>query len=287
MARDVEGLAARDGDGRVEIVWRQPPSGEVRVERSREDAAEPVARFHGQGGVLVDTSVVNGATYRYLVRVEYRDPRGAAVTTLGRDVIARPQAPPPPLRGLVTSCSGGRVKVTWPPQPFGTVRVLRVADQAGLQVGAQVDAGQLSRFGRELPAEGGSAVDADIAPGIRWYVPFTVAGSQATVGQPVRHHGIDDATDVRATDDGRDLVVRWTWPPGCTEAQVVWTTAGGFAEYEGKITNTRYQIDDGFRLRDPEPGDYTLWVVPGARQGSDLVWSPNPGPHARTRHLRR
>lgn len=287
VARDVEGLAARDGDGRVEVVWRQPPTGEVRVERSREDAPEAVVRFHGQGGALVDTSVVNGATYRYQVRVEYRDPRGQPVTTIGREVIARPQAPPPPLRGLVTSCSGGRVKVTWPPPPFGTVRVLRVADQAGLQVGAQVDAGHLSRFGRELTADGGSATDTDITPGIRWYVPFTVAGSQATVGQPVRHHGVDDVTDVRATDDGRDLVVRWQWPPGCTEAQVVWTRAGGFAEFEGKITNTRYQIEDGFHLRDPDPGEYTIWVVPGARHGSDLVWSPNPGPQAQVRHARR
>ena len=73
----------------------------------------------------------------------------------------------------------------------------------------------------------------------------------------------------------------------CSSATTRWTAAGGFAEIEGKITNTRYQIEDGFRLRDPEPGEYAIWVVPGARQGSDLVWSPNPGPHAQIRHVRR
>lgn len=287
VARDVEGLTVRDGDGRVDLSWHQPAVGDVVVTRSREDAAEPVRHLRGGGGSLADTAVENGATYRYHVHVEYRDQRGEVVRTLGREVVATPQAPPPPLRGLVTSCASGRVKVTWPPPAQGTVRILRVADQAGLQVGAQVDPRQLGRFGRELVVEGGSAVDPDVTPGLRWYVPFTVVATQATVGQPVRHHGIDDVDDVTVADDGRDLVVRWRWPAGCTEAQVVWTRAGTYAEFEGKITNTRYTIDDGFRLRDPDPGEYTIWVVPGARHGSELVWSPNAGPHARVRHVRR
>jgi hypothetical protein len=286
VAREVEGLTVRENDGRVELSWRQPPTGTVWVGRTREDAAEPLRQFEGRGGSFVDTSVENGATYHYRVHVEYRDRSGQTVRTLGREVTAQPQAPPPPLRGLLTSCRDGRVRLTWPPPPFGRVHVVRVADLAGITVGTVLPAAQLGHLGRELTCEPGSAVDPEAAVGPRWYVPFTVAGGQATVGSPVRHNGLDDVEAVTAADEGRDLVVRWQWPDACTEAQVVYERAGEYAEYEAKVTNSKYQVDGGWRLRDAPPGEYTIGVVPGLRQGNELVWAPNPGPRARVFHRR-
>ena len=61
-------------------------------------------------------------------------------------------------------------------------------------------------------------------------------------------------------EDGR---LRWDWPPGCTEVVVTWrseappASASDAAGTSRKLTNTRYQIDDGFIL----PAETPLFVA--------------------------
>ena len=287
LAGGVRDVVARAGDGRVVLTWRQPTVGEVVVTRSRPDGGEPDRRMRTEEGSLIDTEVVNGVAYRYEI-VLRRDGPGGEMKAEPQVVEAQPQGPPPPLRGLVTAASTGHIRISFPPPPQGEVRILRVDELGGWRAGEVRDVGELVPAGAtviSLPVEGGVAVDRG-GGGPRWYVPVTVAGEVATVGQPVRHPGIDDATDLRVDDEGADLVARWTWPPRCTEVQVIWERVGTHAEYEAKVTNARYDVDGGWRLADAPPGEYLVGVVPGARVGSELVWSPNPGPSARVRHRR-
>ena len=43
---------------------------------------------------------------------------------------------------------------------------------------------------------------------------------------------------------------------------------------QAKVTNMKYQIDDGFRPPATGPGRWEVAVVPGARVGRDLLWAP-------------
>ena len=132
---------------------------------------------------------------------------------------------------------------------------------------------------------------------MRWYVPVTVLGGQGVVGEPVRHTGLAAIADVTAIDEEDDILLRWTWPFGCTEALVVWRRDGAApssaddpAAEKSKVTNMAYELKDGWRLPRAEPGPYSFQVLAGARDGSTLVWSaPIPGSgvaHERARSKR-
>lgn len=282
VAREVEGLAAIDHDGSVDLRWRHPAGvGDVWVERSRTDqAGDPVHRVRGGVNGLLDTSVVNGASYRYKVFVEYRTAPGSPVRTEGRFVNAQPFALPEPLRGLLATATadGDQIRLTWPPRQTGTVSIVRVMAGTTPIAGTIVDARHLEKLGEVLPA----AVDRT-GGGVRWYVPVTVVSGQGVVGEPVRHTGLGDITDVVAADDGADVVLRWTWPLGCTEALVVWRADGGAptgaddpSAQRAKVTNMAYELKNGWRLPNPDAGSYQFQVLAGARDGSTLVWS-SPG----------
>src|SRR5690606_23847843 len=120
------------------------------------------------------------------------------------------------------------------------------------------------------------------AGGPRWYVPVTVGADGALVGHALGHPGLAPVTDLHVADVDGGLLVTWTWPDGCTEAQVSWDGPGGPGQ--AKVTNMKYDIDGGYRLAAPAPGTYEVAVVPGSRLGRELVWAPRPDPvrHQRT-----
>ncbi|MBL7521584.1 hypothetical protein I6A84_26765 [Frankia sp. CNm7] len=71
-------------------------------------------------------------------------------------------------------------------------------------------------------------------------------------------------TPADALEPARDLAVvagrlRWVWPDGCTEVFVVWRpdappiAANDPAAQSRKVTNTRYELDDGFALPAARP----------------------------------
>ncbi len=294
VAREVEGLTAIDHDGSVDVRWRHPAGvGEVWVERTRSDVAgEPAQRLRGGVGGLVDTSVANGGTYRYRVFVEYRTPQGNPLRTDGRSVTGQPFAMPAPLRGLQASAEAERVSLSWPAPEAGAVAVVRVMAGRAPEVGEVVDARHLERLGQVLPVDPGRAEASDrTGGGVRWYVPVTVVGVQGVVGESIRHTGLGDVTDVVAEDDGADIVLRWTWPPGCTEVLVLWSHSGSSTGVDAtqpeqsKVTNMAYELKQGWRMPKAEAGRYHFQVVPGAREGSALVWSA-PGPRSGVTHER-
>jgi len=288
VARDVEGLTAIEHDGSVDLRWRHPAgAGDVWVERTRTDAQEATHRQRGGVNGLLDTSVRNGATYRYKVFVEYWTP-SAPVRTEGRFVNASPFALPDPLVGLAATVDGDQVRLSWPATPgAGKVRVVRVMAGTTPRPGEVVDARHLERLGEVVPGDRDRT-----GGGVRWYVPVTVLGGQGVVGEAVRHTGLAGVTDVSASDEDDDLVLRWAWPPGCTEALVVWRRDGRPPEgaddpaaQRSKVTNMAYELKGGWRLARAEPGSYSFQVLAGARDGSTLVWSP-PDPASAATHER-
>ncbi len=294
VVREVEGLTAIDHDGSVDVRWRHPAGvGQVWVERTRTDlAGEPSHRMRGGVGGLLDTTVMNGASYRYRVFVEYSTPTGGAVRTEGRSVTGQPFALPTPLHGLQALADGDRISLSWPAPPTGVVAVVRVMAGQPPAVADVIDARRLERLGEVLPIAADRAAASDrTGGGVRWYVPVTVVGAQGVVGEPIRHTGLGDVVDVVAEDDVDDIVLRWTWPPGCTEVLVLWSLQGSPAGAEdpqaqqAKVTNMAYELKQGWRLPKAEPGTYYFQVVPGAREGSALVWSA-PGPRSAVVHDR-
>ena len=94
-------------------------------------------------------------------------------------------------------------------------------------------------------------------------------------GRALGHPGLAPVRDLVVAAGDDHLLVRWTWPDGCTEAQVTWQGPDGPGQ--AKVTNMKYQIDGGYRLPAAGAGTWEIAVVPGARAGRDLLWAPPAG----------
>ncbi|MCL9797732.1 zinc ribbon domain-containing protein, partial [Frankia sp. AgKG'84/4] len=131
--RDPADLRAERSASGVRLEWRLDGSSSVvTVERTDSAApAQPPRRAQVTGGVLHDTDVTVGVTYRYHVFVEYHDVTGQSARTPGAttdiEVIARPR----PVRDLAAVTAGGRTTLRWTPPPGWEVRIYATSARPG------------------------------------------------------------------------------------------------------------------------------------------------------------
>ncbi len=131
--RDLADLRAERSASGVRLEWRLDGSASVvTVERTDSAAsAQPPRRARVTGGVLHDTDVAIGVTYRYHAFVEYHDVTGQPARTPGVaaeiEVIARPR----PVRDLAAVTAGGRTTLRWTPPPGWEVRIYATSARPG------------------------------------------------------------------------------------------------------------------------------------------------------------
>lgn len=280
---DVAGLEAVEHDGAVELRWRPVRTGDVWVLRTRPDDPDAMSRRlrGGPTGVL-DTAVRSGVRYRYEVTVEYPATATSGLTrsdgvAVEAVAFALPGAPPAP----TVVPSGRSITVTLPaPDPGVEAVVLRAREAPAVAVGTVLDDAGRRALGGALAGSGGIAYDAADG-GPRWYVPVHAVRDQNVVGPAVAHPGVAEVERVRVEDG----VLRWEWPPTCTEAVIHWSTSsepvvpGGAGVTEARTTNTAYEIKGGWPVPD---GARSFLVLAAGRIDGQRVPVPGWSEAART-----
>ncbi|HEX7132933.1 MAG TPA: hypothetical protein VF228_10170 [Iamia sp.] len=281
-APDVAGLEAIEHDGAVELRWRPVRTGEVWVERAQPDDPEAMTRKlrGGPTGVL-DSAVRTGTRYRYQVTIEYPATATSGLTrsdgvAVEAVAFALPDAPPAP----TVAPRGRSITVTLPvPGPGVEAVVLRAREAPTVAAGSVVDDAARRSIGGALAGSDGTAYDgADGGP--RWYVPVYAVGGQSVVGPAVAHPGVAEVERVRVEIDDTGPIVRWVWPPGCTEAVIHWSTGAGPVEpgapgvTENRTTNTAYDIHGGWRPPGVSAGPLSVLVLAAGRIDGQRVAVP-------------
>ena len=282
-APDVAGLEAVPHDGAVELRWRTVRAGEVWVERSQpDDPAAMTRKLRGGPTGVLDTAVRSGIRYRYAVTVEH--PATATSDLTRSDGVAieataftLPEAPPAP----TVAPRGRSITVTVPvPDPGVEAVVLRAREAPTIAAGSVVDDAVRRTIGGALAGSDGTAYDGADG-GARWYVPVYAVRGQNVVGPAVAHPGVGEVEQVRIDVDADGPIVRWQWPPGCTEALIHWSPAadpvvpGGPGVTESRTTNTAYDIHGGWRPPGVEAGPLSVLVLAAGRIDGQRV--PIPG----------
>ncbi|WP_241255883.1 hypothetical protein, partial [Candidatus Protofrankia californiensis] len=204
-----------------------------------------------------------------------------------RDALAAAGVAPP--ARVRTRRAGRAVAVTWQPSPsVGTIeyRVLRIGpDGASRAVGVtQVTSIEDGGVGPDAPIP---AYEVLAGRAGVWSAP---ARCNPAPGDPARDDAapVPTAADRLAPATGLYLagdLLRWTWPPGCTEMMVVWRNDAPARAVDDpaarcrKVTNARYEVDGGVPV--PAERPLHLAVFGCLRDGGRLVVASTCAPSAR------
>lgn len=222
---EVTGLVAKTASGTVELSWDTPANvSAVIVRRSlnppRDHADGTLVRQSGAGHAK-DEGLRNGQRNHYLVSCGYRPEGAAEVFSPGVRIAAVPEELPDPVKEFKVQAQGSDVVCTWTPPQHGQVVVLRSAKPHGKPFGDRLHSDEVNALGeRVVTAEGGRAVDS--RPDIQkpYYSVFTIAGSHAVAGGAGACVVSPDVSDLKLSAVKEGVILRWVWPPGCTNVRV-------------------------------------------------------------------
>lgn len=283
LAAEVRDLTAQVGDAEVVLRWSMP-NGAVRVEVWRRADTPP--RHVGDGASIPaagreahDTRLTNGATYHYLVAAVYPHPRtqGTVLTTTGVRVSATPIAPPRPVLDLKAKRQGKSVLLSWSPIPGAGVQVRQSTRAPDVAPGFAMRLADAARFGAMVPATSAGTAQVDLSgPGETFFVPLSVAGEVAIVGQPASASNVDPVSNLRTQAVGRSIILTWTWPAGVDEVLVgyalddypegpdngrgTWTT----------VNRAGYERSAGWELFDPAKTRHYFTLLARAPRSNHL-----------------
>ena len=218
-----------------------------------------------------DRGVGNDIAYNYMVRCLYRLPDGTVRASAGLVVEkVTPKAPPPPVTGAVAERQNdGRVQVRYPPVDDAQVRVYRLAKPPQWRCGevVTVDDIESQGWGEPIRSEGPTvAVDADPRADRLYYLPVTVQGSQATIGQ-IRRLPIPEVKGLRALVVDGGVRLRWEWPETCEAVRVV-RREGAWPESPNDPAGKIWEVN-----RETYDQDGESTVDRQAPQGQDLYYA--------------
>ncbi|WP_131787381.1 hypothetical protein [Protofrankia symbiont of Coriaria ruscifolia] len=189
----------------------------------------------------------------------------------------------PPVR-VRARRAGRAVAVTWQPSPsVGMIeyRVLRIGpDGASRAVGVtQVTSIEDGGIGPDAPIP---AYEVLAGRAGVWSDPARSDSARFdSAPVPTAADRLAPATSLHFAGD----LLRWTWPPGCTEMMVVWRndaparTADDPAAHCRKVTNARYEVDGGVPV--PAERPLHLAVFGCVRDGGRLLVASACAPSAR------
>ncbi len=297
---DVADLRAEARNGEVALSWTLPDRAAgvrvVRNARRRPGHDRDGDILEALPGGLVDRALANDRAYHYAVYALYAPPGGGELEASGAFASA---VPAPPAEAIPTPILSpeldGRVRVSWPRPPRGTVRVIRTTGPLPLEPGERLPAGQVADWaGTWLDQSGGDFAEDPAPPsvGVCYYTPVIAWAGSATVGHAARYSCVADPSDLRAVrvGGGGRVHLRWRWSAQGSEARVV-ARAGappvGADDPDGiasGVSDEEYSRLGYFAITMPTTpsGPWHLAVFSVAVVGGEEVVSPGLDPSART-----
>jgi hypothetical protein len=282
--KEVEEFDLVVGDGVVRGSWKfDVAEGRVRVLCGNES---PLRRGAGREVQLTgthaftDADLNNGKAYTYRVFVEYRDPDGKTISTTGKFASATPTLLPQAVERFDIRSENGELNFQWAPPPFGRVSIYRLSRKPEWQCGDLIPPAKLAKLGTPVRGNGeGSAVDPAAENGQVYYVPLTVSGDIAVVGQAKEFIRAEEVSGLKVEDFGSYLLLRWKWSGSFQSVTVAWrhdhypVDAQDAQATRQTLTKYEYDSNGGFRIPDPKRLPYKFTVFTTAERDGKLIQS--------------
>ena len=254
MLPPVSHLEASVDSAAVTLHWSAHPAvQQIRVTRSAQGGPPKSVPVTGSGCRV--TGLAEGQPQHFEVVAIYQALDGTEMCSAAEVINAVPRSEARPIPKLrtqpVQAGEAVRIRVSWIPVDQSEVRIMRSDSPPAIGFGTWVTPEQLPQFGQEVAGRliGGQpevALEAVLAPGVHYLVPFSIGGTGIVAGR---------FTMVAVTDPVRQLVVTaftdyatvsWEWPASTELAEITWELDG---EMDTKlISRSQYRSAGGVRV---------------------------------------
>ncbi|GER86255.1 hypothetical protein KDW_04170 [Dictyobacter vulcani] len=283
LLQDIQDELIEVGNQHIILKWSAPTNVQTIIVIRKENLA-PRTIDDGQrlmlseNSRLIDTNVLNGRTYYYKIFSQFSN-QGQTLTSAGKVIQARPEAPPAVIMELDISnerqAQGYRVQLKWKAPSKGKVVILKSKRSTKMAAGEIISIEQLQHHGNILEGQGDSLSDEWSNQGIYYYTPVVSFGGMAYIGAEVHYACIDEVKNLRAENLGSALRLQWDWPPTCQEVTLAYTYDGwhGKMVFSRTITRAEYTNFGYFDIRGEEQQDYFIRITNTIRQDQQIISS--------------
>ena len=290
---EVEELGVLGRDGSVELSWRLP-AGAAGVEVWQMPDRPPAKRGQGhrlavvQNAGAVDTGLSNDQIQGYRVVALFRGPNGQIIPSPGVTTTGVPIALPEVVTSLQVVRHSSDVEAAWEPPARGQVVVFVLPGPSKLPAGTLLPAAQLQQLGRRLSplGRGRARGPADSNP-VQYFLPVTVAGQTAIVGQGVTLSWIEEVDELQVRRQDDRLVCTWRWPAKHHTVVVAWrhdqfpSHAADPKAKRSQCERSQYERTNGFAMPMPEGDRLFLTVFTALKSADGWQYASAAAPGAR------
>ena len=286
----VKNLQCLSRDSAIQLTWELPPhAAGVTVYRQGKAlnpsaiTQTPVASLDANT-YLNDKGLQNEVTYRYLVRVRYRNLDGSQEENpLGETLFATPHSVPSEVNGLRYKIQDTGLKVTWTPLPPGETLRLYLAPREFAPVN------QVFSLDDPIFATQKALVNVDQQQGKALYqgplgnmlylVPVPCNAHAARIGTPLMLYQIPAIESISILRNLDSLQLTWNWPEYCDEALLLYRRDTYPVDQfdrlsaQRRITREEYEKNDGLVLQDISRQDYYFALYSVMKRGSTDQYS--------------
>jgi len=227
-------LQADTGSSAVTIHWSAHPDAHA-VEVLRSADGVPPSAVPVLSNSCQLTGLAEGQTQHFEITVIYRGQDGAKLRSQAAQINATPRSEARPigkLRARPVDAGGTvRIRVAWTPVDNSDVRILVSDAPPRWQFGSWVSQEEMTRSGRELTGRRVAgraevAIEAELAPGVHYLVPFSIGGTGIVVGRSAAVGVTDPVQNLVVTPFASHATVSWEWPATAKLAEVSWEMDG-------------------------------------------------------------
>ena len=281
------------GNKTVTLEWELPQKA-ISVEVWRDDKSAPKKR--GEGKLLssvtlksaIDSKLINGQQYGYLVVVVYSGLDGKPIYSEGGSILTTPNELPKPVSHLTITRQGSEVDISWEATVNTGVQVYNCINKPKYKMGELLSISDLNKLGSRIPSLGPYSARGKIdLNNLLHLLPVSLAGPIVVAGKCTTLNWFDDVDELKIALTENELFATWKWPQK-SESVLIAFRQDAFPEAHDdakskKINYPRYKYErnGGFRGKIPSFKPFYISVFAIIKQGDEEYHSSGYSPGAR------
>lgn len=279
--REIGEYSVQTGSQKVKISWTAPENTSAIAATRTSTTGEVTSVSNINLAQLLDSDLINGQPYSYLLQVVYRV-NGQDVLSPGIRVEATPSEPPTPVDWILATVKDGEVRVQWDVPNKGKVIFVVLTEAPSLQVGDVLSTHDFSRAGYfEADLESSTSGEGKLTLSdndVYHLLAFTVDDEQYVAGASTVVSKKSSPEIKNIVFSGSQARCEFDWPEDSSQVLIAYSSSG-FPQSETDpraqrvpVRKAQYDIHRAISIPLPEEGQLYISLYAGIGEGGNITW---------------